>query len=99
MAADVKSAEQILSEHRITYKPGRSTWVTTGPKCPASRKKKRDPCLSVKITNDAVLFNCHHCGEHGGEFFDAHTQRERGGSLRKAGHQRRDRREISNLYR
>ena len=30
------------------------------PKCSSTRRKKKDPCLSVNI--DDGLYNCHHCG-------------------------------------
>lgn len=36
---------------------------TTCPKCSDSRKKYKDPCLSVNIPDG--VFNCHHCGWHG----------------------------------
>lgn len=36
---------------------------TQCPKCSDSRRNKKDPCLSVNITNGE--FNCHHCGWRG----------------------------------
>ena len=39
------------------------------PRCSATRKKKRDPCLSVKIESDKVLVCCHHC-QWGDAFHD-----------------------------
>lgn len=36
---------------------------TTCPKCSDSRKKHKDPCLSVNIAEG--VFCCHHCGWHG----------------------------------
>jgi len=36
---------------------------TTCPKCSHTRKKKKDPCLSVNI--DEQVWNCHNCGWNG----------------------------------
>jgi len=36
---------------------------TTCPKCSESRRNKKDPCLSVNITEGK--YNCHHCGWKG----------------------------------
>src|SRR6185369_13332247 len=40
--------------------------TTTCPKCSHLRRKKRVPCLSVKIEPNLILYFCHHCGDHGG---------------------------------
>lgn len=44
------------------------TQKTTCPKCSQHRKKKHDPCLSVTIDGDGVVWNCHNdgCGFSGG---------------------------------
>ena len=48
-----------LRELGITLdKTGRQTC----PQCSATRKKSNDKCLSVTFSDDAVLYNCHHCG-------------------------------------
>ena len=39
---------------------------TTCPQCSHKRKNKNDPCLSVSITSDGVVWNCHHCDFSGG---------------------------------
>lgn len=36
---------------------------TTCPKCSDSRRNKKDPCLSVNVTEGT--YNCHHCGWKG----------------------------------
>ena len=36
---------------------------TTCPKCSHTRRKKKDPCLSVNI--DEQVWNCHNCGWSG----------------------------------
>jgi hypothetical protein len=45
---------------------GTGEHVTTCPRCSHLRKKKRLPCLSVKIEADLILYYCHHCGFAGG---------------------------------
>jgi twinkle protein len=42
--------------------------VTICPECSETRKKKKQPCLSVDI--DQGLYNCHHCGWNGKVFLD-----------------------------
>jgi hypothetical protein len=37
------------------------------PECSASRKKKNQKCLSVKVDADGFVFRCHHCEWKGGE--------------------------------
>lgn len=43
------------------------------PKCSESRKNKKDPCLSVNITEG--VFNCHHC-DFKGKVFEKKKQKE-----------------------
>ncbi len=63
----MKTTEEVLTEHRIRL---RSTALgdhhTTCPQCSHLRKKKSQPCLSVTIKPDGVVFHCHHCGWSGG---------------------------------
>ena len=35
---------------------------TLCPKCSHTRRKAKDPCLSVTIQPDRILLNCHNCG-------------------------------------
>ncbi|GLI93672.1 DnaB-like helicase C-terminal domain-containing protein [Methylocystis echinoides] len=37
----------------------------TCPQCSATRRKKSDECLSVKIEGDRAVYHCHHCGWSG----------------------------------
>ena len=37
----------------------------TCPQCSSTRRNSSEKCLSVKYDNDAVLYNCHHCGWQG----------------------------------
>lgn len=39
------------------------------PVCSDSRKDKRDPCLSVTFSDDAVLYKCHNCDFHGAVYY------------------------------
>jgi twinkle protein len=43
-----------------SYAPGNHTTIC--PFCSHTRKKKTDPCLSVKIDAKGAVANCHHCG-------------------------------------
>lgn len=47
---------------------------TTCPKCSHTRKKKKDPCLSVNISNGAYC--CHHCGWQGNVRFEGGKPKE-----------------------
>ena len=55
-----------LSELGITLT---KTGTQTCPKCSSQRKKKNQKCLSVTYSDEAVLFNCHHCGWSGSVFY------------------------------
>jgi hypothetical protein len=68
----MKTASQILAEHRITLRTYREGVNVLGrcPKCSAARKKHNLACLSVKILSDGVVWKCHHCGDEGGEYFE-----------------------------
>jgi len=71
----MKTASQILAENNISVaslRDGNSK--TKCPRCSHTRRHKSDKCLSVRIDRDGVMFRCHNCDFHGGEFFE---QRER----------------------
>lgn len=40
---------------------------TTCPSCSSTRKRQnqKDPCLSVKVEADHIVWHCHHCGDKG----------------------------------
>lgn len=40
---------------------------TICPKCSHTRRKNREPCLSVNLDNDVPVYLCHHCGWRGPE--------------------------------
>ena len=56
-----------LSKHGIHLRDLREgEHKTKCPQCSQARKKKRDPCLSVKIDGDGgACWNCWHCGDTG----------------------------------
>jgi transposase-like protein len=96
----MKSAEQILHEHRITLRFGAGgKYTTICPQCSHQRKKKRARCLSVRIDSEGVRFKCHHCGWQGGEFYEQRFGPARDRSLRGARDLRRDGRAFRDLYR
>ena len=66
----MKTASQILAEHRIARAGNKSAYVTVCPQCSHTRRKKRDRCLSVLIDGKGARWCCHHCQWHGHEFFD-----------------------------
>jgi len=66
----VRTAAQILAEHRIVGRGNKSVFATTCPQCSHARRKKRDRCLSVLIDGRGVRANCHHCQWVLAEFFD-----------------------------
>jgi twinkle protein len=39
---------------------------TRCPQCSPTRRKNNDPCLSVTVTHDSILWMCHHCEWNGG---------------------------------
>lgn len=41
----------------------------TCPQCSASRKNSKEKCLTVTYEQEAVLYNCHHCGWSGSVFY------------------------------
>lgn len=62
-----RTTEEILAANKIRL---RSTAVgdhhTTCPECSHLRKKKSQPCLSVTVKPDGVVWHCHHCNWSGG---------------------------------
>jgi twinkle protein len=52
-----------LSNLGIKLRRRSGTEKTTCPKCSESRRNKKDPCLSVNITEG--VYNCHNCGWKG----------------------------------
>lgn len=57
------------------------------PRCSHTRRKKREPCLRVKIDRDGVVFHCFNCGWKGKEFKRDErrdTRRRRGGAAGQA---------------
>ena len=72
----MKTASQILAENRIIVRSLRGgNMKTKCPKCSHLRKHKADPCLSVRVMLDGVVWNCHNCSFHGGEYFEARADR------------------------
>jgi twinkle protein len=55
-----------LNELGITLK---KSGKQTCPKCSQTRKNKDDKCLSVTYGDEAVLYNCHHCGWSGAVYY------------------------------
>ena len=45
---------------------------TRCPNCSPHRRKKHDPCLSVTVKHDSIVWMCHHCDWSGG-VRDGHT--------------------------
>src|SRR5690606_1139569 len=58
-----KSNIELLREKGIDVK---RTGKTTCPECSHTRKKKKDPCLSVNV--EEGWFRCHNCSWHGRVF-------------------------------
>ena len=66
-AAAARLGQQIFNslgkkQHRL----GQNVRLTC-PTCSPSRKSfnQKDPCLSVKIEDDHIVWHCHHCGDKG----------------------------------
>ncbi len=56
-----------LQEHGIRLRNlSAGSHKTQCPECSHQRKNRRDPCLSVTIDGEGVVWNCHHCGFSGG---------------------------------
>ena len=80
----MKTVCEILRSHRIQLgrqRDGRQrdgSQRTICPNCSHTRHKKRQECLSVTIDKEGILWNCWHCGWHGGEFYEGDLGRGRG---------------------
>jgi hypothetical protein len=70
--SNMKSAEQILHEHRIALRfCVDNKYATTCPRCSHQRKKKSARCLSVRIDREGVRFKCHHSVGREGSFMSS----------------------------
>ncbi len=59
--------EELLAEYRIRLArstPGSHKGLC--PRCSHTRRHKRDPCLSVRIDDQGIAWNCFNCGWCGG---------------------------------
>ena len=59
-------AEKAIDQgiHLNSY--GVGDYRTRCPECSPTRRKKHDPCLSVTVTYESILWMCHHCDWTGG---------------------------------
>ena len=73
----IRTASEILADLGIrtlrSTAPGNHKTIC--PRCSPARKHRKDPCLSITIGPDAVLFHCHHCTWSGGRSFDDQPSR------------------------
>ena len=53
----------IIASYAKTLSHGQHKKVC--PSCSQSRKKKRDPSLSIQVNHDYMVYQCHHCGFSG----------------------------------
>ena len=67
---------QQLSDLGIKLRRRSGQEKTSCPQCSESRRNKKDPCLSVNVTEGT--YNCHHCGWKGNvkSFSRKETRRE-----------------------
>jgi hypothetical protein len=88
---------------RIIERPSRNgEFRTLCPQCSHKRKKKRDPCLAVKIDSLGVQWHCFNCPDmSGGQYFDGtkDSRNDWRGGHGAARAQPRNRRPIGHLYR
>lgn len=57
----------MLAEHGISLRDhSNGNHKTTCPQCSSTRRKKKDPCLSVTVEGGGAVWHCHHCGWSGG---------------------------------
>jgi twinkle protein len=79
----MKSAREILDDMHIKHRGKTSgNFKTTCPHCSHTRKRKSDPCLSVRVDDSGVGVRCHNCGFTDGEFYDG-TERRTGHNFGK----------------
>jgi hypothetical protein len=95
------SAHEALQKlHIVVPRQNVGAYLTICPQCSHLRRKKRNRCLSVKITTDAVLYHCFHCDWKGAEFYGQQSARHEGRrGFRNPRDQLRDGRAVRNLYR
>jgi twinkle protein len=82
----MKTAAEILFERGIKLGSGRpGNHKTLCPRCSHTRKKKRDPCLSVAIDHEGVRWRCHNngCDFSDGEFYEPRSQQGTSGLARE----------------
>lgn len=92
-----QTASEILSKHGISLRSFRyGNQKIRCPKCSDGRRNKREPCLSVEVADEGVRWNCHNCGDHGGEFYD---QRREPYPRAKTNKKRAPDRAVRNFYR
>ena len=63
----MKKAIQYIEKQGIklnSYEDGQQKVIC--PECSHIRKNKTEPCLSVNINSDTILWKCHHCEWQGG---------------------------------
>src|SRR5258708_5000313 len=96
----MKNHADILRALRIFRSSSQGgAFTTTCPECSAHRKKKHDRCLSVKLTADAVLWNCFNCGSQGGKYVDKDSGTDWRQGVRGQGNQLRGSRPARYLHR
>lgn len=72
------AVRHLLERAGITVRDaGPGNKKTICPKCSHKRKNKTDPCLSVKIEPDCVVWHCHNCAWSGAEHDRPEADRER----------------------
>jgi twinkle protein len=66
----MRTIASILTELGIRHRRGLAAWSASCPQCSATRRKKKAECLSVRVDEAHVLWNCHHCGWSGRRHLD-----------------------------
>lgn len=70
----MRTPDEILRANRIELRDTRAARsYAICPECSHKRKQshRRLKCLAVKIDDKGVQWFCNHCGEGGGEYFEA----------------------------
>ena len=67
MLVNKEVKEEIKQTVLSKYTGGEYDVRTTCPLCSAGRKKanQKDRCLSSRVYENRIIYNCHHCGERG----------------------------------
>ena len=80
-AYDILRLFQIQTKHT---RPGQQK--TTCPRCSSGRRNRKEPCLSLKIDEKGVVWDCHHCGWKDARYYEpsggAHTPKSGGMPVR-----------------